>query len=62
VDGFIVPIRDSDAIIERLERLDSDRDLFAFMSENAQERAAEFTIEKYGDRLLSALRTWNALP
>lgn len=34
-NGFIVPIRDSRAIAERLNRLDRDRELLARMSDNA---------------------------
>jgi glycosyltransferase involved in cell wall biosynthesis len=56
VDGFIVPIRDSAAIADRIERLADDGDLWAAMSSNARERASEYTLEKYGERLLSALR------
>ena len=56
VDGFIVPIRDSAAIVDKIERLADDSDLWAAMSKNALGRAMEFTLEKYGERLLSALR------
>jgi glycosyltransferase involved in cell wall biosynthesis len=56
VDGFIVPIRDANAIADRVERLADDPDLWAKMSRNALARASEFTLEKYGERLLGALR------
>jgi glycosyltransferase involved in cell wall biosynthesis len=56
VDGFIVPIRDSAAIADRIERLADDGDLWAAMSSSARERASEYTVEKYGERLLSTLR------
>ena len=55
IDGFVVPVRSSEAIVEKLERLASDRELLAFMSKNARERSAEYTVEKYGERLLSVL-------
>ena len=55
VDGFVVPIRDADAIVERLERLASVPNLLEEMSTNALQRAAEFTVEKYGQRLLATL-------
>ena len=55
VDGFIVPIRDAEAIAERIERLAGDSELLAAMSKGALERASEYTIEEYGKRLLSAL-------
>jgi len=59
IDGYIVPIRSCEAIVERLERLASDRDLLASMSKKARERSAEYTIEKYGERLLAAIaRVW----
>jgi glycosyltransferase involved in cell wall biosynthesis len=55
IDGFIVPIRDPGAIAERLENLHRDRALLESMSRAALERAREFTVEKYAERLLSAL-------
>jgi glycosyltransferase involved in cell wall biosynthesis len=59
IDGFVVPIRNAESIVERLERFDSDRDLLAFMSRNALERSADFTVERYGERLLSSLGVVN---
>lgn len=55
VDGFIVPIRDGKAIAERIERLARSQELWAEMSNNARERALEFSLERYGQRLLAAL-------
>jgi glycosyltransferase involved in cell wall biosynthesis len=55
VDGFIVPIRNAEAISERIERLARDRELLAAMSKNALERASQHTVEEYGERLLCAL-------
>ena len=55
VDGFIVPVRDPDAIAARVEQVVSDRALRAEMSASAQARAAEFSLEHYGPRLLAAL-------
>jgi glycosyltransferase involved in cell wall biosynthesis len=55
VDGFIVPIRDAEAIVERIERFLDDGDLLATLSKHALARAAECTLEKYGERLMSAL-------
>jgi len=55
VEGFIVPIRDSSAIAEKLELLACQPALLAEMSTNALARAREFTLEKYGERLLAAL-------
>jgi len=60
IDGFVVPIRNTESIIDKLERLDSDRDLLAFMSCNASQRSGEFTVERYGERLLSSLDVFNS--
>ena len=56
VDGFIVPIRDPDAITERLLQLHADRGLLRQMSENARARAAEQTWKAYQDRTLALVR------
>ena len=56
-EGFIVPIRDAEAIAARLDRLASDRPLLEELSANAARRAKEFTWERYGQLLLAALRT-----
>ena len=57
MDGFVVPIRDPEAIAERLDRLAAAPDLVAFMSRNALERSREFTVQRYGERLIVALDT-----
>ena len=57
IDGFIVPIRNARMLAERIEQLVTDRALRQMMSENARQRARQFTWERYGDRLLSALET-----
>jgi glycosyltransferase involved in cell wall biosynthesis len=59
LEGFIVPLRDTNAIIERLQRLAGVPGLLEQMSANALRRAAEFSVEKYGERLLAALSTHN---
>ena len=51
----MVPIRNSEVIVEKIERLLSDHKLRKEMSENARERATEFTIESYSDHLINAL-------
>jgi glycosyltransferase involved in cell wall biosynthesis len=55
IDGYIVPIRDSAAIVDRLARLDSDRYLLNEMAHSAQQRAAAYDIQEYSKRLLSAM-------
>ncbi|MBK3745707.1 glycosyltransferase family 4 protein, partial [Paraburkholderia aspalathi] len=55
VDGFITAIRDVDAMVAALETLAGDADLYEDMAYQAQQRATEFTLERYGERLLAAL-------
>ena len=54
-EGFVVPIRNSAAIVESLQRLGQDRGLHRQMSQNASERANGFTLRAYGHRLASAI-------
>ncbi|MGH6859949.1 MAG: glycosyltransferase family 4 protein [Phyllobacterium sp.] len=55
IDGFIVPIRDSEAIARALSTFIANPGLRLAMAESAVERAAEFTVKRYGERLLEAL-------
>ncbi|KQS76669.1 glycoside hydrolase [Rhizobium sp. Leaf384] len=55
VEGFIVPTGNAVEIALAVERLAGDAELRADMSRNALSRAAEFTVEHYGRRLLAAL-------
>lgn len=55
VEGFIVPIRDARALTERIIQIVEDRDLRAQMSGAARKRAAEFSLDQYRSRLLSAV-------
>ena len=57
VEGFLVPIRSPEAIADRLERLASDRERLAAMSAAARSRAAEFSWDRYGERLVAAIRS-----
>ncbi|AGK56627.1 group 1 glycosyl transferase [Hyphomicrobium denitrificans 1NES1] len=54
IDGFIVPIRDPEALADVIKRIVTNRDLRSRMSQNARARAREHTWEKYGERLLHA--------
>jgi glycosyltransferase involved in cell wall biosynthesis len=54
-DGFLVPIRDVGAIVERLQELDRDRSRLAAMSEAALARREFFTLDAYAARLRAAL-------
>jgi glycosyltransferase involved in cell wall biosynthesis len=55
VDGFIVPPRDAGAIVDALRRLAARPALMEEMAARARERAAEFTVARYGERLAAAL-------
>jgi len=56
MDGFIVPIRDPDAIAAGIERLRKDPDKRAAMARSARARAEQFTWTRYGDDLDRLLR------
>ena len=61
VDGFIVPIRDPDAITEQLLQLNADRALLLRMSDSARQQAATLTWLGYQARALATIRrTTNA--
>lgn len=55
-DGFIVPIRDPQAIAEKLELLHRDRDRLATMSEAARKKAQTLTWESYRQGIVSVVR------
>lgn len=56
IDGFVVPIRSGEAVARKLELLARDRELLAQMSAAAMAGSREFTLEKYGEGLLAAIR------
>jgi alpha-maltose-1-phosphate synthase len=56
VQGFFVEIRNSEAIVAKLELLDRDRELLDFMSRSAVERAADFSWQRYRGLLLSTVQ------
>jgi starch synthase len=55
-DGFIVPIRDAGAIVEKLELLSCDRERLAAMSQAAINKAAQRSWEQYRGLLASIVR------
>jgi glycosyltransferase involved in cell wall biosynthesis len=55
IEGYVVPVRDTAAIVERLRQLHGDRELLARLGAQAGQRAAEFTLDCYAERLLQAL-------
>jgi glycosyltransferase involved in cell wall biosynthesis len=55
VDGFIVPIRDADSIVEKLRLLHEDRGLLGQMSEQACATASANSAAAYSSRLIAAI-------
>jgi glycosyltransferase involved in cell wall biosynthesis len=55
-DGFIVPIRNPQAIAEKLELLHRDRERLAAMSEAASKKAKTLTWESYRQGVVSVVR------
>jgi glycosyltransferase involved in cell wall biosynthesis len=55
VEGFIVPIRDANAIVEKLLYLAEQPVVLSEMSANAIARARQFSLTAYRDRLLEAI-------
>jgi len=53
VDGFIVPIRDPDAIKERLLSLYKNREMGRVLGKSGRDRVAQFSWETYENRLIS---------
>lgn len=56
-DGFIVPIRSSEQLVAKALQLKQDKTLWHSMSENATQRAQEFTWDHYASRLLRAVES-----
>jgi glycosyltransferase involved in cell wall biosynthesis len=57
VEGFLVPIRDSGAIAERLQQLSDDRDLLAQMSAAALTLAEKRNWDVYQQQLVATVRS-----
>ncbi len=55
IDGFVVPIRDGEALANRIQQLLENRTLRDRMGLSARERARDYTWACYGQRLLDAL-------
>jgi glycosyltransferase involved in cell wall biosynthesis len=51
IEGFIVPIRDPDALAERMEQLRANPRLRQEMGRAARARAEQFTWEQHGQEL-----------
>lgn len=54
-DGYVVPIRDAEALAERITALADDRDKLRAMGQRAGQRIGEYTWERYGQELAGAL-------
>jgi len=53
-DGFIIPIRDVEALKEKLVYLYENRDICKTMGQSAKERVStSFTWDDYGDRMIA---------
>jgi glycosyltransferase involved in cell wall biosynthesis len=62
VDGFFVPIRDSEAIAARLEQLYGDPSLRERMGRNAREQALRHTWDAYAQRAADAVLSVATVP
>ena len=56
IDGFIIPIRDVDAICEKVEKLYNDRDLVRQMGRSGRELISEYTWERHSRALADHYR------
>ena len=56
IDGRIVPSRDPEALANAIAEIVEDRQKRERMSRAARDRARDYTWERYGERLLAALR------
>jgi len=54
-EGYIVPVRDPIALADKIEAIVTDRKLRDRFSANARQRATDFTLARYQERLLDAL-------
>lgn len=55
IEGFLVPIRDAEAISERLTRFAENADLLREMSDSACRRSAEYELGDYEPRFIACL-------
>jgi glycosyltransferase involved in cell wall biosynthesis len=56
-DGFVVPIRDPDAIAARLRQLLENCQLRRTISANARQRSQEFSLQSYAARVISLVNS-----
>lgn len=55
VDGFVVPVRNVEALVARFETLARDRNLLEHMGAQAARRSPQYGWEQYGRRLVAAV-------
>ena len=58
LDGYLVPPRDVDTIVDRLQRLRNDPELRTWMGLNARKRAMSFSWEVYRRKAVSHVEEW----
>jgi len=58
IEGRIVRSRDSEALADAITEIVEDREKRDRMAQAARERAREFTWERYGERLIAALKSF----
>jgi glycosyltransferase involved in cell wall biosynthesis len=49
-EGFVLPVGDLDALVERLRWFSENRDKIPAMSAAAKKKSQEFTWERYGEK------------
>jgi len=54
-NGYVVPIRSADALVEAIDRLDRDRELLASLAANAYCTAGRYSLERVVDDLLRSV-------
>lgn len=62
MDGFVVPIRDVDALCEKITLLYENREMAEEMGRNARKRAEEYTWERHGESMIKAYRELSSKP
>ena len=60
IEGRIVPSRDPETLAKAITEIIEDRPIRERMAYAARERAQEFTLERYGERLIAALKSFAA--
>jgi glycosyltransferase involved in cell wall biosynthesis len=58
VDGFLVPPRDVDALVDRVGELAADPELRTKMGSNARRRAEEYSWQAYRQKVAKKLQEW----